>query len=165
MLIGILSDSHDNVANLRRALALFRQQGVTLLFHCGDMTSVATARELDGFQVHYVTGNMDLHPVQLRQALLRLHPDSSAAQSYAGTLANRRIAALHGHEYGKLAEFVENGRFDYVFHGHTHRRRDEIIGQTRVINPGALGGARHEPRSVCLLDLTSGAAQFLTINE
>ena len=32
------------------------------------------------------------------------------------------------------------GGADFLLHGHTHVPRDEIIGLTRVLNPGALGG-------------------------
>jgi predicted phosphodiesterase len=27
-------------------------------------------------------------------------------------------------------------RYDYLLHGHTHVRRDERAGRTRIINPG-----------------------------
>ena len=47
--------------------------------------------------------------------------------------------------------------------GHTHRRRDQTIGRTRVINPGALGGVRWQRRSFCILDLATGEARFVKL--
>jgi uncharacterized protein len=32
------------------------------------------------------------------------------------------------------------GGADFLLHGHTHVPRDEIVGLTRVLNPGAIGG-------------------------
>jgi len=32
------------------------------------------------------------------------------------------------------------GGADFLLHGHTHIPRDEIVGLTRVLNPGTLGG-------------------------
>ena len=32
------------------------------------------------------------------------------------------------------------GGADFLLHGHTHVPRDEIVGLTRVLNPGTLGG-------------------------
>jgi predicted phosphodiesterase len=34
-----------------------------------------------------------------------------------------------------------SGRYDYLFHGHTHVQDSNTIGSTRVINPGALSKA------------------------
>ena len=34
------------------------------------------------------------------------------------------------------------GGADFLLHGHTHVPRDEIVGLTRVLNPGAIGGVR-----------------------
>jgi putative phosphoesterase len=40
------------------------------------------------------------------------------------------------------------GGADFLLHGHTHVPRDEIVGLTRVLNPGALGGiSKGAPRS------------------
>ena len=50
---------------------------------------------------------------------------------------------------------------DYLLHGHTHETRDERVGRTRVVNPGALSRAA---RYTCaLLDPRSDALRFLEI--
>lgn len=96
----------------------------------------------------------------IRQALFNLNPSSVASNQFSGELIpGIRVAVTHGHWPGKIESFVKDG-FDYIFHGHTHRRRDEIIDSSRIIKPGALGGTQHEPRSFCLLDLKTGHCQF-----
>jgi predicted phosphodiesterase len=82
---------------------------------------------------------------------------------FTGQIDGVPVAATHGHQGDQLQAFIRSGRYDYVFHGHTHRRRDERVGDTRVINPGALGGVRYENRSVAILDLTRGALESLPI--
>ncbi len=59
MKIGIISDTHNNVENLHKALNRLRQEDVVTIFHCGDLTDPATARLLDGFQVYFTYGNGD----------------------------------------------------------------------------------------------------------
>ena len=59
MKLGVLSDTHENVKNLELALERYRQEGITMVIHCGDLTTAGTARSLEGFQVVYVDGNMD----------------------------------------------------------------------------------------------------------
>jgi putative phosphoesterase len=163
MKIGILSDTHNNVDNLKRALAIFRREGIDTLIHCGDMSSPATAVHFTGFTLIYVHGNMDRNPLAIRQTLFDLNPSSVAANQFTGELIpGVRVAAAHGHTPGKLDSFIQDG-YDFIFHGHTHRRRDETVGQSRIINPGALGGAQHEPRSICQLDLKTGQIKFVDI--
>ena len=48
-----------------------------------------------------------------------------------------------------------------VLHGHTHAVRDEVIGPTRVMNPGALHRATR--RTAMILDPATGAAEWLDI--
>jgi hypothetical protein len=163
MKIGILSDTHNNATNLQRALALFRGEGIATLIHCGDMSSPATAVHLKGFTVIYVHGNMDRNPLAIRQTLFQLNPSSVAGNYFSGELIpGVRVAATHGHTPGKIESFIESG-YDYIFHGHTHRRRDEIIDGSRIINPGALGGTQHEPRSICLINIKTGQTEFREI--
>ncbi|MEJ2150393.1 MAG: metallophosphoesterase family protein [Chloroflexota bacterium] len=80
-------------------------------------------------------------------------------------LDGKRIAVCHGDDLAQLDEFIHSGIYHYVLHGHTHRRRDEMVGQTRVINPGALGGRQAESRSICLLDLSTDDVRFEEIAE
>ncbi|MCP4428407.1 MAG: metallophosphoesterase family protein [Chloroflexi bacterium] len=162
MKIGILSDTHNNTDNLKRALAIFRREGVETLIHCGDMTAPETAVHLTGFTIIYVRGNMDYAPAAMRSALINLNPKNVAQTHYTGEIAGISVAATHSHIPDKVQSFIRDG-YDYVFHGHTHRRRDETVDQTRIINPGALGGSQHEPRSVCILNLKTGISRFVEL--
>jgi predicted phosphodiesterase len=57
---------------------------------------------------------------------------------------------------------LESQRFDYLLHGHSHLTRDERVGRTRIINPGALHRARE--KTVALLDTATDALKFITVN-
>jgi predicted phosphodiesterase len=69
------------------------------------------------------------------------------------------ILVFHGHEPGFARALGTQGA-DYVLHGHTHVTRDERIGKTRIINPGAL--CRAAKKTVATLDL---AADVLTFHD
>ncbi len=166
MKLGVLSDTHNNIANLLKALKLFREQGIEQLLHCGDMADMLTARQLSGFDVIYVNGNTDSSGEAVNHALWTLNPRNEVpGDVYEGMLDGVKIAATHGHLSGKLEKLIRSRRYSYVFHGHTHRERDEMIGKTRVINPGALGGARYGPRTVCTVDLAHDDVQFLAVSD
>lgn len=163
MKLGILSDSHNDVQTLQRALSLFWQQGVTRLLHCGDVTSPDTAVLLTPLPLIYTPGNMD-RPQTITK-IKQMDTGNIVTAVYTGTLDGLAIAATHGHRFGELERLIGDGRYDFVFHGHTHRRRDDASGATRIINPGALGGRRPEPRSVAVLDTPTRTVTFITIDD
>ena len=61
MLIGVLSDVHDNLENLGKALTVYETAGIETLCFLGDFCSPIPARKLGGFNgtVHCVFGNGD----------------------------------------------------------------------------------------------------------
>lgn len=156
MKLGILSDTHENVANLESALDAYRAEGITQIIHCGDLTSADTARCLEGFEVVYVDGNMDQDLPEIYRALRDLNPHSVVLPTYEGDIGGVSIGVTHGNNGSELRRLIEAGKHRYVFHGHTHRRRDETRGPTRIFNPGALGGLQFESRSYSILDLQTG---------
>ncbi len=54
MVIGILSDTHNNVENTRKALEIFRRENIRRLFHCGDITRPDVVYLFSGFEVTFV---------------------------------------------------------------------------------------------------------------
>ena len=52
---------------------------------------------------------------------------------------NRRIGIFH--EPDLIEDYLDrNQDLDIIFHGHTHRYRNEIINETLVFNPGESAG-------------------------
>ncbi len=153
MKIGLLSDSHNDTGNLTTALKMLERESVRLVIFCGDLTDPDLVPLFTGLELHMVEGNIDHDPGGLRRAVERLENGSTFGLEYTATIDGKRIATLHGHLLDRLVEVIHSGQYDYVIHGHTHRRRDERMGATRVINPGALGGLRYEKRSFAILDL------------
>lgn len=165
MKIGLLSDTHNNLANLQIALDRFRKAGIQTLIHCGDQTDTDMVRALVGFRVICLLGNGDFASGEIRQVLMEQNPDNYVGLVYRGEIGNARIAATHGHIPGQVDELLHTGNHDYIFQGHSHMHQDKRIGSTRLINPGALGGMRREDRHICLLDLVTDQAEFINIEE
>lgn len=166
MRIGVLSDTHNNIGNMLKALRLFRDEGIKTLVHCGDMVNVTTAKQMSGFEVIYVNGNMDDSAGAVNDALWMLNPKNETPGAFfSGKLAGVKIGVTHGHIPGKLEKLIRSGSHTFVFTGHTHRERDEIMGKTRVINPGALGGARYGARTVCIIDLENHNVNFIKVSD
>jgi putative phosphoesterase len=165
MKVGILSDTHNDSAMTVHALQEFRQRDVSTLFHCGDLTSAEMVPLFAGFEVFFVRGNMDRHQ---KKALKRAIATQAGAE-WLGKgdeieLEGKRIAITHGDRVGEL-ETLLFAEPDYLFAGHTHRRRDERLGPTRVINPGAVGGVQYEERSIGVLDLSTDELEVILLSK
>jgi putative phosphoesterase len=163
MKIGLLSDTHNNLTNLQKALTVFQVENITHLVHCGDLTAPETAAAMGGFQVIHVVGNGDFASGEIRRVLLDLNPLNSSGIQFTGELGGIPVAAVHGHQQHQINSLVASGMYRFIFTGHSHRRRDENAGASRILNPGSLGGLKAEDRSVCILDLGIGQARFFTI--
>ena len=61
MIIAVMSDSHDNIWNLRNALDIVQKEKAEMIIHCGDFIAPFMLKELDqaGVPVHGVFGNND----------------------------------------------------------------------------------------------------------
>lgn len=164
MKLGILSDTHNNVANTRWALDRFRDEGAERLIHCGDLTSPKMVEEFVGWRIDFVFGNGD-NRVEVRAMVQAMLPESTIHEQWSATIDGVRLAAMHGDAEQRLKELIRSGAHQFVFRGHSHQRMDERIGATRVINPGSLGGKRPQSRSICVLDLETGDAKFIELKE
>lgn len=160
MLIGIISDTHDHLANLRRALELLKARGAELVLHAGDFVSpfVAEPFRETGLRVIGVFGNNDGDRLFLRQRF------SEVGELHFGPheleLGGRKILLMH--EPRALEALVASGRYDLVVYGHTHRPKISP-GQTLVVNPGELGGWLTGRGTLALVDLKRLQAEILEL--
>jgi len=162
MKIGIVSDTHDDARSLEAALEALRAKDVTKVLHCGDVCGPGLIQALAGFDVWIAQGNMDRHP-GLAQVTEETLGRGRLAWLHRLTLDGYAVAMIHGDNEEVLGNMITSGQYAYVLCGHTHRRRDQTIGRTRVINPGALGGVRWQRRSFCILDLATGETHFVKL--
>ena len=144
LLVGLVSDSHDNAPALRAAADFLRERRPGLVLHLGDVTTKETLGLLDGLPLVTLRGNND--------------PPSIGALDWSDTLEGVKVHAHHGHLQPRLKE--EPG---VLLHGHTHRRRAERVGRTLVVNPGAL--YRTPQRTIALLRLPTCEVEFYEVRE
>jgi uncharacterized protein len=161
MRIGIISDTHDQVARTTRAVDRLIAEGAEVLIHCGDLTRPTVIYEFAALPTHFVFGNNDYDENGLRRAIAAI---DGVCLGHSGLieLGGKRIAVTHGDsvkEVRRLAALEP----DYLMFGHSHLATDEREGATRWINPGALH--RAATWTVALLDLEADSLQLLTIRD
>lgn len=158
--IGIISDTHENVRLIIKAVELFKARGLDLVVHCGDIISPPVLERFAGLPIRFVFGNNDGERSGLKKKCLELG-FGEIDDTLEFTNSGKSFLVYHGTRASKIEEIVQSQQYDFVLHGHTHEVRDEIVGRTRILNPGALF-AVDEP-TVGILDVNTGEFEIIEI--
>jgi putative phosphoesterase len=160
MRIGVVSDTHNNLKNVRRIVELFNSAGVERVIHTGDISQPKT---LDAFAALNapmvgVFGNNDEEREGLCDAIARHGFDFCDPPLFLDW-HQRRILVVH--DPLELVG-VHTPEQDLVLHGHTHRQRIERVKKQLIFNPGECAGHMQGYNSVGVIDLESLTPQILT---
>jgi len=163
MKIGIFSDSHDNLTNIRKALSIFSQSKIEVLIHAGDFCSPFVFAEFKVVkavfsQMYAVFGNNDGDKLMLTKKgqdfCLFKEP------LHIVEIGGKKILITH---YPELAEQIyKTGDYDLVIFGHNHQQK--IAGQEKLLlNPGTCAGYVTNKASIAIVDLETMKAEFIAI--
>ncbi len=150
MQLGVMSDSHDNVPNIIRAVEVFNDIGVDLVVHAGDFIAPFTIDPLADLncRVVGVFGNNDGERVVLVKKFEQIgevHPNLAST-----SLGDVTIAVMH---YPELAiPIAKSGEYDIVVYGHTHKI-DIQKEQSLLLNPGETGGWTTGKATIAVVEL------------
>jgi hypothetical protein len=169
LLVGVVSDSHDDVASVRKVAEFLHRSGVEVVIHLGDIIAPFTLRELAkgvGVPIEGVFGNNDCE----LELLLETARDVNARVSSWPRiiqLGGRRLLLMHGKGSAEVTVEVahalaESGRFDGVLYGHTHREELSYVRGVLVLNPGPISSALGGPR-LALLNTETMAAKLVRL--
>jgi len=155
MILGVVSDTHNRVSNVKKIIDIFNKRNVDDVIHTGDITQAKTLTEFSRLNCSLigVYGNNDLEEQGLKETAKK-HGFTFQLPPFSLMLDNRKIVIFH--EPDSIERYLEkNTSVELVLHGHTHRYRNEKIGNTRVINPGECAGHIKGKNSVGILELKS----------
>ena len=157
-MIGILSDSHDNLDAVRRAVRFFKDAGCDLIIHAGDFVAPFSAHALAEAEcpVKAVFGNCDGEKDGLK---LMIRPFGTIRKApFFFDHAGKMIAVTHLN--GPVPELAARGEFDLVVYGHTHKPEIRKVRAALVVNPGETGGQVSGRNTIALYDPASGTAEI-----
>lgn len=144
MIIGIISDSHDNIWNLEKAIKQMQEKSIDVLIHCGDFCAPFIIDQLAAINipVHCVFGNIDDRFATTRKcdkfSNTNLHGEIAELE-----LDGKRIAVTHLPQFAKSLASTDN--YDIVLYGHTHKNDCSKVGNTLLVNPGEIMGRFGKP--------------------
>lgn len=170
-LIGVVSDTHDQVHYLAKVVRFFNTQNVGCVVHCGDWISPFTLSYFTALNVplYGVFGNNDGekfgHSRVAKSLGLNLTMED---QLLTLDIFDKHIAIYHGTAPKIVNALAKCGDYDVVFYGHNHLAKVEMIGQTLAMNPGTLLDVTNEVirgASIGLYDASKHEGQLIKIED
>jgi len=146
MKIAIVSDSHDNLATAKKAIAWLNREKIKIMIHCGDINSPAMLREISKLfngKIHLISGNIGPLGIKSDKDPFRIKTFGiKNAKFYGETgelkIDNKKIAFAH--EPAMAEELAKAKKYDLIFFGHTHQPWEKTLNNCKMVNPGTLAG-------------------------
>jgi len=155
MLVGVVSDTHNNIKNIKKIICLFNEELVDLVIHTGDISKAETLRnfsELDAPLVG-VFGNNDRVEEGLKE-VCEEYNFKFQEPPLSLTLENKKIAVFH--EPDLIKDYIkEHKDIDLILYGHTHRYKEEKIDKTVYFNPGESAGSMEGKNALGVVNLNN----------
>ena len=179
MKIAIISDTHDNIVNLDKALQYIRGEKIKTIIHLGDVVSQETldylAENFSG-KLFIARGNADLYDIKNQKLKITHSTTSGQENKYANIkifeeygeieIDKRKIGFVH-----KKSD-IPNFQTPYtkyhipntIFYGHSHKPWIEEIKGVTYANPGNLAGIHYDP-TFAVYETSSKKIKLIILNQ
>ncbi len=167
MKLGIISDSHDNLPAIEKAIEFFKKENVDAIIHLGDYIAPFSLREFGGFELYGVWGNNDGEREMLRKVAQEMG-FIIEEPPFELEIGKKIFLLLHG--WGNVKRTVrvvdslaKSGEYNWVLYGHTHRMDVRKIGDTWILNPGEVCGYLTSKSTVAILNLETDEVRVVEL--
>lgn len=157
MKILVVSDSHDNVINLKHVMGFAKEIHAEAVIHCGDWNTIDTVETVLSFGIplYTVLGNADVRPEVIEE--LKKKSEKFDEEFLEFELGNRKIGITH--KPSDIKKFFVDKKVDVIFCGHRHSKDENFVNGIKIIRPGAIINGNN----FAVYDTTSDKIEF--INE
>ncbi|MEM2968250.1 MAG: metallophosphoesterase [Candidatus Bathyarchaeia archaeon] len=165
MLVGVISDTHDNLPMIEKAVKRLNEEKVGLTLHAGDYVSPFVIPKFKALNAPLigVFGNNDGDRELLKKRCSETGNCEIRGRFAEVTVEGFRIALLHGDETELLNALINCGGFDAVVYGHFHAEVSRVNGRTLVVNPGEVCGYITGKATMALLDTVKREAWIVPL--
>jgi len=157
MRIGILSDTHDNLPNIEKAVKIFKRKKISLLLHAGDYIAPFSISPFKKLKCDYlgVFGNNDGE----KEGLTKISEGRIKEGPLFIELESKKIALIH--DLNKLD--LKDEKYNLIICGHTHKPEIRKESSSLIINPGECSGWLYRRPTVAILDLETLSTNFFRL--
>ena len=157
MKIGLLSDTHDNMAKIEKSVDIINKSDVEFVIHCGDIVSPFAFVPLKKLKCDFigVFGNNDGDLLMIN----KIADNKFYKAPKKIEVDNKSVIIFH--EPFIFEDIDEN--IEFVFFGHTHKKYLKKKGQQLIVNPGTVSGYVTGESTLSIVNLSTKTAEFLSI--
>ncbi|MFN3966530.1 MAG: metallophosphoesterase [Endomicrobiia bacterium] len=161
MKIGIISDTHENMPLIARAVEIFNNEKTELVLHAGDIISPITFKEFKNLKCKLIAvyGNNDGERKFLSEKFSQIGEIHN--RYYETEIEGNKVLLMH--EPDLLESIISSQKYDVVIYGHTHKIDQRTEGKTLVLNPGECGGWLTGKSTIALLELPSKKVRLIEL--
>jgi putative phosphoesterase len=188
--IGIISDTHDDLNSIDKAISIFNREKVSRVVHAGDFIFpgvVERFRGLESAKLVGVLGNNDGEKLGLLKKFEEIGGElkrSDLGEIEDDDNKTLKIAVYHGTDQNLREAAIQSGIYDVFIHGHTHvkrwtQKRIRISDKEKkivVLNPGTAhrnfptfpssgAGWNEDKPTVIIYDTKTEESRFLLLSE
>jgi len=164
MKLGIISDTHDRLPLIDKAVERLNIEKAELILHAGDYIAPFVVSHFKPLKAK-LTGIFGNNDAELE--LLRKKFEEIGAHVYGRfkelKIDGIKIAMLHGEEETLLKSLINTGAYDVIVYGHTHEVNTYKKGGTLVINPGEICGYLSGNATVAILDTGTLEVEIISL--
>jgi len=171
MLVGIMSDTHDHLPMVDKAVKKLVEEKVELVLHAGDYVSPFVIPHFKPFKGKFigVFGNNDGDHEFLKRRFTEFGLEIRGEFAEV-KIDGLRIALLHGGEPGGppgaselLRSLISSDCYDVIVHGHVHEAKAYKKEKTLIINPGEVCGYLTGKSTVAVLNTKTLDAKIIPL--
>jgi uncharacterized protein len=140
MIIGVISDTHDDIMNVKQAIKIFNEYKVNYVIHAGDYIYPGVVLEFKNLNKNVkfvgVLGNNDGERIGLVTSFNSIAGDLMGDFGELN-LDNELFGIYHGTNELLKKSLISANYYDVLILGHTHKKDDRKINKTQILNPGS----------------------------
>ncbi len=170
MKLAVLSDSHDHMNNILKAVSIINQRNVDALIHCGDYVAPFVKRWFDKLNnsikknFYGVFGNNDGEKLFLKQNLGQICEFAENGNEMILELGGKRIFVSHMPKQKTIEALANSGHFDIILSGHTHSLSNKKLENgILIVNPGELCGYLTGKATFAIIDTDKMESEIIEL--
>ncbi len=142
-----MSDTHDNLPKIQKAVEIFNKSKVEFVIHAGDFVAPFSILPLQKLNCEWigVLGNNDGE----KEGLITKSQGRIKQGQVSLMLDNKKLIVIHD------IEKYNNEHTDIIIFGHTHKPEIKKIGKSLLINPGEASGWLSGKATIAIVELNS----------
>jgi putative phosphoesterase len=165
MLVGLISDTHDNLLMVEKAVKRLNEEKVDLVLHAGDYVAPFVIPKFKALNCRLigVFGNNDGDHELLRKRFSETSNCEVRGRFAEVNAEGFKIALLHGDETELLNALTSRECFDAVVYGHAHVTVTRKNGGMLVVSPGEVCGYLTGKSTIAVLDTVKREARIIEL--